>query len=321
MCVTRAHSDRHQTVTHDNPRVRFGVALGFVLGCARGGVSHLPDGSSGGDAPRPPPDAPVVSIDAPGFTPTLDGNRNRLLATYLARLHSIPTTVQSNGLVGSALANVCDLWNGLDPSSRDVFLTITHRLDGSELTSDHTKMLDHVTKLYRVMGGQGATTTNPGSCGGGEYNRLIMSMDPQLHDTQLAANTHQGAVQPSGFRDLADIPTNSYWRQSNDTAGPHTPFDLSDETNAGAPRGQTQYFRDPASTVATSPLGRMDVSTVVDPYALEMDQDYDCPHNSNPSCTYVFYGPLCAPMTSQVGATIYKQDYGDFGTTWKPTGC
>ena len=43
------------------------------------------------------------------------------------------------------------------------------------------------------------------------------------------------------------------WRDSHDLGGTHAPFDQSDETNQGAPRGQTQYFKDPASTVANSP--------------------------------------------------------------------
>ena len=52
-----------------------------------------------------------------------------------------------------------------------------------------------------------------------------------------------------------------------------------------------------------------------------MDQDYDCPHNSNPGCAYTTYGPLCLPQTSLLGAQIYTNDYGDFDPSWKPTGC
>jgi hypothetical protein len=202
-----------------------------------------------------------------------------------------------------------------------VFLTLTARLQGSTLGSDGSSMLWHVTRLYRVSGGQGATAGAPGSCGGGEYNRMIMSMDAQLQSAQLAANMHQGAVQPGGKRDIADIPATSYWRDSHDLGGPHAPFDLSDETNQGAPRGQTQYFRDPASAVANAPLNRMDLAALVDPYALEMDQDYDCIHNSNPLCTYVTYGPLCLPMTAAPGTDIYQQSYGSFEPGWQPAAC
>ena len=167
-----------------------------------------------------------------------------------------------------------------------------------------------------MVGGQGADATTPGTCGGGEYNRMIMQMDATLHTTQLAANTDQGAT-PYDLTDMAS----DYWRNSHDLGGPHAPFDLSDETNNGAPRGQTQYFRDPTSTLANTALGRQDLTTLVDPYAVEMDEDYDCVHNSNPGCAYTTYGALCLPETSLLGTAIYTQDYGTFEPAWKPSGC
>ena len=283
--------------------------LALAAACGGSKASSQPDAPAGGN-----PDAPVT-VDAPAaFPDTLDGNRDRLLATYYAWLEAEPSTPQSNGLVGRNLMSVCDLWNGLDPSARDVFRTITHRLWGATL-ADATHALSHVTRLYRVIGGQGATASAPGSCGGGEYNRMIMQEDMALHAAQLAANTRQGATP----YDLADITTS--WRDSHDAGGPHAPFDLSDETSDGAPRGQTQYFRDPASTLANTALGRTDLMTLVDPYALEMDQDYDCTHNSNPDCSYTFYGPACVPETNQAGTLIYRGNYGDFEAAWKPTGC
>jgi hypothetical protein len=212
---------------------------------------------------------------------------------------------------------VCDLWGKLDPSAQQVFLTLTHRMWGSLIAADGSHMLSHVGKLYRVIGGQGATSTAAGSCGGGEYNRMIMHVDAALHTAQLAANTTKGATPYA----IADIPTTSYWRDSHDAGGPHAPFDLSDETNAGAPRGQTQYFRDPASAAANAPLNRMDLTTLVDPYALELDQDYDCTHNSNPACSYIFYGPACVPESSQLGTQLYTSGYGDFEPAYKPGGC
>src|SRR5262249_29143060 len=150
------------------------------------------------------------------------------------------------------------------------------------------------------------------------YNRLMMSMDATLHGAQVAASVHHGQDQADGRPDIADINAGGYWRDSHDLGGPHTPFDLSDETNDGAPRGQTQYFADPGSQLARSPLGRMDLASLVDPLALEMDQDYDCPHNSNPDCTYITYGPLCFPMQSALGTAIYTDNYGMFEPGWRP---
>ena len=254
--------------------------------------------------------APVVD--------TLDANRDRLLATYLAWLLANPGTTQTNGLSAANVKTVCDVWGKLDPSSRAVYLTLTARMQGSKLVSDGASMLAHVTKVYRVVGGQGATTNDPGSCGGGENNRMILSMDAHLHDTLVLVNQHHGSPV-----DIHDVPThsNDFWRDSHDVGGPHAPFDLSDETDPGAPRGQTQFFRDPKSAVANAALGRQDLKTLVDPYALEIDQDYDCVHNSNPLCSYFSYGPSCTPAPNETGVHIYTDHYGSYEATWSPSGC
>jgi len=267
------------------------------------------------DAPQHAGSDAAVSIDAPAADPaSLQGERDRLLATYLAYLQTV-SAPQSNGL-GNNVHSVCELWTGLVPSSQQVFLTITHRLYGSRL-DDASRMLDHITVVYRIVSGENATATAAGSCGGGEFNRMIMQEDPNLHAKQVLANSHQGA-QPY---DITDVIAGGYWRDSHDVGGPHAPFDLSDETNDGAPRGQTQYFKDPASAVANAPLGRQDLMTLVDPYALEMDQDYDCTHNSNPACDYIFYGTACAPAADLLGTQIYSGKYGDFAPGYVPTGC
>jgi hypothetical protein len=303
-----------------------GLWLTTFTGCGTGGGSSdgfvpndaatpadlagAPDDlAGGGDAAMPPAD-------------TLDANRDRLLATYLAYLAAHPGA-QSNGLDGATLAGVCDLWTRLHPSDRAVWLTLTARMQGSRLGSDGHSMLSHVTRVYRVVGGQDATATDAGSCGGGEYNRIIMSMDGALHAALVAANDDKGAAGAGGLFDLADVPadTSRFWRDSHDVGGPHAPFDLSDETEDGAPRGQVQYFRDPTSAAANAPLGRTDLTTLVDPSALEMDQDYDCVHNSNPSCSYVTYGPLCAPQPSKLGIDLYESDYGAVESGWHPSGC
>ena len=123
--------------------------------------------------------------------------------------------------------------------------------------------------------------------------------------------------------ELADVPAGagSFWRDSRDLAGPHAPFDLSDETENGGPRGQVQFFASTMSAVAMKPLARTDVMTLVDPYALELDQDYDCAHNSNPLCDYILYGPLCAPAASKSGTDIFTDKYGSIDPTWEPVDC
>jgi len=296
-----------------------GAGGGDAGGGGAGGGSGEVDGFGGGgdgSADLALGDAAMPAAD------TLDANRDRLLATYLAYLAAHPGA-QSNGLDGAALAGVCDLWMRLHPSDRDVWLTLTARMQGSRLGSDGHSMLSHVTRIYRVVGGKDATATDAGSCGDGEYNRIIMSMDGALHAALVAANGNKGAAGTGGVFDLADVPGGSsrFWRDSHDLAGPHTPFDLSDETETGAPRGQVQYFRDPTASAANAPLGRVDLTTLVDPAALEMDQDYDCTHNSNPSCSYVTYGALCAPQPSKLGIDLYETSYGSVEPMWRPGGC
>ena len=75
------------------------------------------------------------------------------------------------------------------------------------------------------------------------------------------------------------------------------------------------------SAAAKAALGRTDLMTLIDPYALEVDQDYDCPHNSNPSCSYTTYGSLCFPGPSKLGTALYTEKYGDFEPTWQPIDC
>jgi hypothetical protein len=246
----------------------------------------------------------------------LAGNRDRLLGTYYAFLKSSVTTPQSNGLSGASVTSVCDLWTKLAPSSQATYLTLTARLQQGKL-ADGSSMLFHATKLYRLVGGDGATATNDGSCGGGEFNRLILSIDDTLHAALLAAHDH-GSVTPFA---LADTAVKSFWRDSHDLGGTHAPFDTSDETEQGGPRGQVQFFADPTSKAATSALGRKDLETLVDPYALEIDQDYDCFHNSNPSCDYVAYGTACLPQASKSGVDIFTAKYGSIDASWKPADC
>ena len=284
-------------------------------GTSADGGSHA-DGGTGSDGGT----ADGGGSDA-GATDTLDSNRLRLLTSYDTYLHQYASTAQSNGL-SSSVGGVCDILAKLDPSSVAVFNTLTTRLQGSKLR-DGSSMLWHITRIYRITGGQGATATDPGSCGGGEFNRMIMSMDPLLQQTLVEANADEGAQASDGTYDIADIYTgsDSYWRDSHDLGGPHAPFDLSDEADNGAPRGQVQYFTDPTSSLAHSPLGREDLTSLVDPYAIEMDQDYDCPHNSNPLCSYTFYGDLCFPESSTLGLDLFTKRYGDVDATWASAMC
>lgn len=187
------------------------------------------------------------------------------------------------------------------------------------LRADPTRARSH-----GLRGGDGATPTSPGSGGGGESDRLMRSVDATLHAALLAAHANQGRPGSAGvpdLADLADLPPGGSWRDSHDLAGPHPPFTRSVETEDGAPRGQAHVFADPTSEEARAPLGRRDLEGLVDPYALEVDQDFDCVHSSNPDCSYTFHGPLCAPRPTRLGTEIHERNDGSWDPTWAPAGC
>jgi hypothetical protein len=311
---------------HRRSCVSAAALAALVAGCSS---SHIGDPSdrgqgvltdaAGADAASADAAAPDGS-GAADAAPAEAGNRDRLLVTYFDRLKANPDDEQSNGLIGRDLASVCDLWDKLTPASQATFLTLTARLQGAVL-ADQSPALDHVTALHKLSGGEGETADDPGSCGGGDFNRVIVSMDEPLHAAMVAAHDSEGDAGDDGIFDVADIPPDKSWRDSHDGAGPHDPFDISNETDEGGPRGQAHFFRDPTSEAASAPLGRLDVEELVDPFAFEFDHDYDCVHDSNPMCEYTFYGPLCAPESPELGIDIYSEKYGNLEPDWRPAGC
>ncbi|MEZ4222865.1 MAG: hypothetical protein R3B13_18125 [Polyangiaceae bacterium] len=294
------------------------TATGGAAGSTSGGTGGAAVGGSGGTADAGDDGTAGGSAGAAPVD-DLASNRQRLLDSYFSFLKASVTVPQSNGLSGQDVSSSCELWQKLDPSARAVFLTLTARMQGSRLGSDQSSTLVHVMRVYRIAGGKGASPTDPGSCGGGEFNRMILAMDATLQAALLAAHEHKGASQTGGKPDVADIPADKPWRDSHDLAGPHAPFDRSSETEAAAPRAQAHFFADPKSLVANTPLGRQDLQTLVEPLALELDQDYDCIHDSNPLCSYVTYGPLCLPQPSLVGTVLFENNYGAFDASWAPS--
>src|SRR3569833_386458 len=83
-----------------------------------------------GDAPPVQIDGSAHAIDAPiANDGSRTGERDRLLASYLAWLQANPTP-QSNGLSGAALHSVCELWLVFLSLGLCVFLLFSFRLFG-----------------------------------------------------------------------------------------------------------------------------------------------------------------------------------------------
>lgn len=205
-------------------------------------------------------DAGGLEAGTPTRARPLSENRDRIFATYARR----------QGM------DVCAAWQAMDASQRGVFLTITDLLgkrswlhpdpDGGVREGDRLETaLDHVVELLAVRG------SNSGCgglrcCGGGEYNRLYFVADEAL----IAALRGLQNVLPA-------------WRRSRDLGGPHDPFTQSNETDLGPPRGQCHFFAEDVDTVV---LERAGVEGVYEPWAVELDLDYNILHESASECTY-----------------------------------
>jgi hypothetical protein len=208
-----------------------------------------------------------------------------------------------DALFGGHTSTPCETWASYDESARAVFLTITHRLYLSR-TPDGRRMLEHIDGLHLVRGGGSSGT----SCGGAENNRLFLSMDASLW--QLAVETWDGT-------NTIDDGSGGSWAHTSDIAGPHDPFHASIETRTGLdcvllvetsdsrpPTAQAHFFLDGSAV----PVERgPDISLPADPTMLEIDQDFDCLHDSNPTCRDF--------------ETRYRDNYGDFECEWVPSAC
>jgi hypothetical protein len=250
---------------------------------------------------------------------TLAENRQRLLSDVAAR----------------AGAGACDLWNGWPDSTRKTFLTITHRLSLYHLSrtayADQVNapsyatgddMLSHILSLYAVHG----TETGEGIID----SRMFMGMDRDLWIAMVLANKvgHDSSnPQPPGWAELQSESPTDYVRDQHDPGTVHDPFNCENETKGGrgdfpgTPTGQMQFFKPVGgncqqfasssqldgfgnweSSGTDVPISRAD--NYADPYMMEMDEDFDFLHHSDPS----------RPDFWQA----YIDDYGDPDSGWVP---
>lgn len=107
------------------------------------------------------------------------------------------------------------------------------------------------------------------------------------------------------------------WIHTEDAAGPHDPFDASNETQTGLdcvllfersgsrpPTAQAHFFLDGSARRVERGEG---ISLDVDPHMLEIDLDFDCVHDSNPTCGD--------------HEQRYRDNHGDFACEWVPSAC
>jgi hypothetical protein len=251
-------------------------------GGATGGGGAAGGGAAGGTGGTIDVGPSVFAIE------DVDHHRNRLLDTLAQR---------------RGAADRCALWPAMTIVEKGIFLTHTDMLghrscmenasvpaaqmnggkcDPSGCTCSTSSpcacppgsemALDHVFKYWAVNGSDTSCCSGTDCCnGGGEWHRTFFSADDKLIGY---------------FRDIhSGLPE---WADSNDFGGPHAPFTQSDETQQGSPRGQTHFWaKDSEATV----LMRNGVVGVMDPHVVEIDNDYNILHDSNPEGTYSFtYG-------------------------------
>jgi hypothetical protein len=261
---------------------RWSLACALSMGCSAA-PSPL-DATLAPDASHPTD----TGVDAPGHdvgAPPADlaSMRDRLFATF----SDTP----------------CETWASMDASRRAVFLTLTHRLSTSH-GPDGTSLLEHVTRIVLILGGGSSGTT----CGGAENNRMFFDVDDTLHGWMVDSW--------NGTTPLADD-GGSTWVHSRDAAGPHDPFDASIETDTGL-RCTALIFEQPDSAPPTAqahffvsaavPVSRgAGIDLPADPLLVELDQDFNCVHDSNPTC-HDF-------------EDRYRAHHGDFECEWVPSVC
>jgi hypothetical protein len=150
-------------------------------------------------------------------------------------------------------------------------------------------------------------------------------MDNYLRTAMVYANY--------GYTMTIDQNGNNYWKPSADLAGPHSPFDASNETAYGHPRGQIQFWG--SNNGYSTPVYSTGVNGIVDENIMEIDQDYDWNHPSSTECSYDTGGcDTCrsagdrASFSSGPGRMIYARQHpylaGSFAGPdyeWSPTGC
>jgi hypothetical protein len=165
-------------------------------------------------------------------------------------------------------------------------------------------MLSHVERLYLVLGGGSDGST----CGGSENNRLFLGMDDYLWGRMVETWDGDAVIEDGG---------GSHWLHTRDIAGPHDPFDASNETDTGLrcsllietsesrpPTAQAHFFLEGSAVAVERGDG---ISLPTDPRMLEIDHDFDCVHRSNPTCSDF--------------EDRYRESHGDYECDWVPSAC
>ncbi|MFI5363063.1 MAG: hypothetical protein ACHQ49_13915 [Elusimicrobiota bacterium] len=222
------------------------------------------------EADQPP--AACYSGAAGGTVRSLSENRDRLIAD-LARRKS---------------TNSCALWASLNKAERYIFLMdTTFMADKSSRifppgVGGLDTALDHAVALYSINGPKAGQGVDHSGRGGQDYNRIYLGFDA------LTACVMRNFVAANPAHD----PEFNQWRKSNDTGGPHPPFNTREMifwekwTDANSLGPTFHHWRQDSDQTQSGIDKRVGVCGVTDPTLTELTIAFDFYHNSDPLGDY-----------------------------------
>jgi hypothetical protein len=203
---------------------------------------------------------------------TLSENRDRLIAD----------------LAGRKSTNSCALWASLNKAERYIFLMDTaylgdksSRLDPPALGNLETA-LDHAVALYSINGPKAGEGTDGSGRGGIDQNRIYLGFDA----FGACVTRNFSAANPNSD------PEFNRWITSDDSAGPHEPFNQREmifwdawfDSNSLGP--QFHHWHQDSDFTQEGIDKRLGVCGVTDPTLTELTVAFDFYHNSDPLGEY-----------------------------------
>ncbi len=164
--------------------------------------------------------------------------------------------------------------------------------------TDYEMALEHVTRLYEILGQDGFF----GGCSGSDNNRIFWQAGTDSSNDQL--------IQALRNR------TMPAWGANGDIGGVHEPFDNASSTINGrpfscdGPDGQAQFYSWDTKCSYSGQKGCSNVQSFsrgstylpADSRMFELDNDYDTIHQSSPTCSYGWCG-------GKYGVTMYEEHW------------
>jgi hypothetical protein len=235
-----------------------------------------------------------------GQVRSLSANRDRLIADLARRKRT----------------DSCALWASLNKAERYIFLMDTaYMADKSSRIfppggAGLDTALDHALALYSINGPKAGQGIDHSGRGGENYNRIYLGFDA------LTACVMRNFVATNPQHD----PEFNQWRKSNDTGGPHPPFNQREMifweawTDSNSLGPTFHHWRQDSDFNQAGIDKRLGVCGVTDPTLTELTIAFDFFHNSDPLGDYGGRGGFGWQIVDKHSGIRPDWDY-------TPTGC